>query len=356
LKEVLESLPTSMQSALQDIVRNVQIDDRGCINHPSYRPMELQPDVAQRLQHLPAELRTRYITLQLQSFLYQVYFNGSWDVRPKLKTDISDSPIENNTVRGLNIEFYDQLHTSNCGEGYFDPGWLILKQEEDGSLAVQKQDLTLHIQRDRHLHLMEQSVDVGTIATIRLPRNLIIEDFYVAVGNAGPPPIGEQEVVNLYFNLTPEGSIAVMESLTRQLNAISLPFAFKVLFNPSDYNRHYTGILNINKNTFETLKLILQNIYVRHQGQFRTQVPLFTKTLSPGLALAEEPSYSPTSPETFGINRCQIIAASLLEAQQRGDRLPDKRMSCILEHFHSLQLVAQSPYLNVGSQDCYVWN
>jgi hypothetical protein len=343
-----------MQSALQDIVRNVQIDERGSISHPSYRPMELQPDVAQRLQHLPAELRTRYLSLQLQSFLYQVYFNGSWSVSPELKADISDSPIENNTVRGLNIEFYDQLHTSNCGEGYFDPGWLILKQEEDGSLAVQKQDLTLHVQRDRHLHPMEQSVDVGAIAAIRLPRNLIIEEFYVAVGNAGPPSIGK-EVINLYFNLTPEGSIAVMESLTRQLNATSLPFAFKVLFDPSDYNRHYTGILNINKNTFETLQPILQNIYVRHQDQFRAQVPLFTKTLSPGLALAEEPSYSPTSPETFGINRCQIIAASLFEAQQRGDRSPHQRVSCILEHFHSLQLVAQFPYLNAGSQDNYEW-
>jgi len=46
-------------------------------------------------------------------------------------------------------------------------------------------------------------------------------------------------------------------------------------------------------------------------------VPLFTKLLAPGLALAEEPNQKFTAQESFGMNRCQIITNGFLEAWQK---------------------------------------
>ena len=54
-------------------------------------------------------------------------------------------PVENNTIKGINRDFYQLLEANNHGIGYFDPGWLIIREEEDGSLAVQKNDLTFYI-------------------------------------------------------------------------------------------------------------------------------------------------------------------------------------------------------------------
>jgi hypothetical protein len=144
--------------------------------------------------------------------------------------------LENNTFLGVDLEYYDRLHKSNTGEGYFDPGWSVLRQESDGSLAVTKGGLTLHVERDRHLQPTEQSASVGNLVAIRMPRNLVQNGFYMAVSDAGTDT--HPQTVRVYFNLTPEGAIAVMESLTRQLNQIRIPFAFKVLYNPSDYGRY----------------------------------------------------------------------------------------------------------------------
>ena len=61
--------------------------------------------------------------------------------------------LENNTVLGVDVVFYEQLHESNFGEGYFDPGWSVVREETDGALAVNKGGLRLYIQRDKHLKL-----------------------------------------------------------------------------------------------------------------------------------------------------------------------------------------------------------
>jgi hypothetical protein len=53
--------------------------------------------------------------------------------------------LENNTFLGMDLKFYKQIHQSNCGKGYIDPEWQILRQESDGSFAVAKGGLTLHI-------------------------------------------------------------------------------------------------------------------------------------------------------------------------------------------------------------------
>jgi len=45
--------------------------------------------------------------------------------------------LENNTLLGVDLGFYERLHESN-GKGYFDPGWQVLRQESDGSLQSQK--------------------------------------------------------------------------------------------------------------------------------------------------------------------------------------------------------------------------
>jgi hypothetical protein len=363
LKENLELLPDLLQDGLQDIVHNVQIEARGCISHPNYRPMELQSETEQRLQHLPIALQNRYLGLQLRNFLHSVYFSGSWQSSPQLKNNvlspIEQPALENNTIGGLNIEFYDHLHRSNVGKSYFDPGWLILREEEDGSLAVQKQDLTLHIQRDRHLQKTEQPASIGSSVAVRLPLNLLIGEFYVAVGNAGlvtQASKDECSLLNFYFNLTSKSLAAAMQSITQQLNALSLPFTFQTICDPTLGDRYSTAILRIAQDRYETVRPILGHFYQAQYAQFRPKVPLFTKPLAPGLSLAEEPKepgQSCATPEKFGISCCQIVASALLEAHNSGYHSPQDRMSFILQNFLAQKINLRHPYLNAGSADTY---
>ena len=351
----LQSSLSSVLDSLQDIANNVEIKSDFCISHPAYKPLEIPDEVVTRFQRTPLDLQNKYLSLQLQSFLYGIYYNGS--LQAHLATGIGSSDLalhqnlENNTFLGVDVEFYDRLHKSNLGEGYFDPGWSVLRQEGDGSIAVTKGGLTLHIERDRHLQSTEQSASVGNLVPIRMPRNLVQNGFYMAVSDAGPDTY--PQTVRVYFNLTPEGAIALMESLTRELNQIRIPFTFKVLYNPSDYGRYDSGVLYFEKSNYEAIRQVLRSVYAEKRSHFRTEVPLFTKLLAPGLALAEEPDCKFAAVESFGMNRCQIVANGLLEARATGDESPQSRMASIHQHFSLLGIDWQHSYLNANSLDIY---
>jgi len=353
--QLLASAPDLMLDSLQDAANNIQIQSNFCISHPAYKPLELPTEAVARFKRIPLELQNKYLSLQLQSFLYGIYYNGSMQaaLAPDKSSDnlALHQNLENNTFLGVDLEFYDRLHKSNSGEGYFDPDWQVLRQESDGSLAVTKGGLTLHIEREQHLQPAEQSAAVGDSVAIRMPRNLVQNGFYMAVSNAGPDT--HPQTVRVYFNLSPEGAVAVMESLTQQLNEIRIPFTFKVLYNPSDYGRYDSGVLYFEKSNYQAVRQVLRSVYAENQLHFRTEVPLFTKLLAPGLALAEEPDCKFAAVESFGMNRCQIVANGLLSARQNGDESPDNRMASIREHFSLLGIDWQRSYLNANSEDIY---
>ena len=353
------SAAKKLQNTLQDIASNVQIYPNFCIRHPDYKPFELPDEVVARFQKMPGDIQRKYLNLQLCSFLYGIYYNGSMltTLLQNVASDRQALNLDNNTFWGVDWSFYDRLHENNSGIGYFDSGWYILREEIDGSLAVTKNGLRLHIERDRHLQPSQQDAVVGDSVSIRMPKNLLPNGFYAAVGNVGLNNLNHSDthgaIARIYFNLTPGGAVAVMLSATRLLNDIAVSFSFKVLYNPGDYGRYDSGVLYFAKNDYEAIRLVLQIVYFENQVHFQPEIPLFTKQLAPGLGLAEEPDCKFGHQESFGMNRCQIIANGLLEAWDKGDESPDSRMNAIIQHFFLLGLDWQRAYLNASSEDIY---
>ncbi len=153
---------------LEDIANKVQIHSDFSIHHPDYQLFDLPADTVERFQKLPSEMQKKYLSLQLRSFLYGIYYNGSMRNRLAADNEVSNLQLdlENNSVLGVDVVFYKQLHDSNYGEGYFQSGWLVLGEESDGSLAVTKNNLRLHIQRDKHLQASDRSASVGDVIAI----------------------------------------------------------------------------------------------------------------------------------------------------------------------------------------------
>ncbi len=361
LKHLSAAIPNCLLESLQDIANNVQIQSNFCICHPAYKPLELPEDAVSRFQRIPVELQQKYLNLQLQNFLYGIYYNGSMReaLTPKAEPEGAALPpnLENNTLLGIDLEFYERLHQSNRGEGYFDPGWQVMGQESDGSLVVTKGGLTLHIEPVRHLQNTEQSVEIGNVVAIRMPKNVVQNGFYMAISNVGfnsrSQPNSNSVTVRIYFHLTPEGAVAVMASLTQQLNEINIPFSFKVLYNPADYKRYDSGVLYFDRSYYPIVRQVLQSVYAENQLHFQPQVPLFTKQLAPGLALAEEPDRKFAAQESFGMNRCQIIANGLLQSWYKGEISPEQRLASILQNFSLFGIELERPFLNANSEDIY---
>jgi HopA1 effector protein family len=350
-----------LQATLQKIISEVQIDTDFCISHPTYNIPKPTTEVIERFQKLPLTLQKNYFSLKLSRFLYGIYYNGSLKKTFAHSSQEGDlflqQDLENKSFLGVDVTFYEKLHESNRGEGYFDPGWQILRQESDGSFAVTQGGLILHIERDRHLQKDIQNTEVGDLVAIRLPKNRVQNGFYIAISNQGASHTSHSNVQSttsrIYFNLSAEGAIAMVESLTQHLNVQSLPFSFKVLYNPQDYGRSDAGVLYFDKKDYPLVRSVLQSLYTQHQDHFSPEVPLFTKQLAPGLAIAEEPNTSFSQQESFGMNRCQIVANGLLESHQTGEDSPEKRLASILKHFSLMDLDLNYPHLNPKSDDIY---
>ncbi len=349
-----------LKEVLSDIVERVEVSSDFCIRHPDYKPLDLPAEIVARFQALPKPMGNKYLSLQLRSFLYGIYYNGSMQTSLALDSeeDGRQLDLENNTFLGVEMEFYLRLDASNKGVGYFDSGWSVLREETDGSLAVTKNGLRLHIEREKHLQESERAAVVGDSVAIRMPKNLLQNGFYMAVGNLGTQgkmkSESNSETVRVYFNVTPEGAVVVMSKLTEKLNEVAVPFSFKVLYNPADYERYDSGVLYFEKDNYELVRQVLSDIYEENKSYFKSEIPLFTMELAPGLGLAEEPDKKFASQESFGMNRCQIIANGLLKAWQQGDNSTEGRMRAILEQFSLLEIDLQRPYLNANSEDVYI--
>lgn len=368
--QLLDSLPTpelsssteQLLATLQDIATKIEIQSNVCIRHRDYKFLDLPDEVVTRFQKLPLPLQYKFLQSQLANFLYYIYYNGA--LRNILARDAEElngiklQNLENNTAFGVDVEFYNRLRSSNTGKGYFDSGWQVLKEENDATLAVKKGELTLHIDRDRYLHPTQANATIGAVVAIKMPPNLVQNGFYMAVGNLGIRSSGnlgsDGQLVRVYFNLNPEGAVAIMSSLTQQLNKIPMPFTFKALYNPSDYERYDTAVLYFEKIYYANIQPVLQSVYAEHQSYFDKQVPLFTKWLAPGLALAEEPNQKFSQQESFGLNRCRILANGLLEAWQQGDESKENRILLMFKHFSQQGIELQCPYLNPESEDIYI--
>ncbi|MCC0175555.1 hypothetical protein I4641_00990 [Waterburya agarophytonicola K14] len=339
--EILKQLSSELAASLEDIVNKIEIGTDFYLRHPDYAPLEIAPEIVDNLQKLPKEFQNRYFSLQLRSYLADIYFHGCINQINSSVKEIS-IPLENNSIKGVDRDFYEQLEANNFGTGYFDPGWLVIREEEAGSLAVQKDNLTFHIQRDRHLATQDSQANINELVAILLPHNRWQDEFYVAISNHGLVDFSQdnqQQVIEIYFNTSPEGAIVLMRELTRQLNDIKIPFTLKVLDNPHNYPCYDAVILEIFCIDYLIVNEIIKAIYPDIQPHLYNETPICTFKLAPGISLAE------ATEDGFVNSRCGAIASGLLTAWYEEDNSPQNRLQCIKQAFRSQKISCQSPYL-----------
>jgi hypothetical protein len=347
--------PPALMSVLEDIAQNVEIGDDFSIHHPLYKPLEIPEEAVGRFQQMPAQISEKFLSLQVRSFLYGIYYNGSMQSSLALDADEQSLQLdlENNSIMGIDTAFFQRLHDANTGQGYFDRGWQVIKEVEPETIVVKKGELRLYAHREKYLIETERQAQTGDSVAIKLPKNRMQSGFYMAVGDEGfSRQQPENILVRIYFNLSPDGSVAVMESLTRGLNEAGIPFSFKVLYNPQDYNRYDSGVLYFDRQDYATAISIISSFYDRHRAHFKSEIPLFTKQLAIGLGLAEEPDLKFAERESFGMNRCQIIANGLLAVDRNSSSATD-RLAAILAEFSTVGISLEQPYLNSNSSDIY---
>ena len=251
-------------------------------------------------------------------------------------------------------ELIAALSAANCGRGSWEPGWVVKSVDDEGRVAVSKDDLTAWASLE-DLRVEGPEVRAGRACRVRVgkeSRNRMA-GFYIAIGDSISPECDggrAGSIVRYYWHLTAEAAVPFMEAATGLLNAVAVPFTLKVLADPDAYRRADAGVLYLHRDVERQVGDTIARIHQSIAPSLRGDVPLFTRPLARGLAVAE----NPVSALSFGEHRCKLVAMSLWNSFLGGESGRDARAAALASAFRDEGLNPMSPHLGPGSDYDYV--
>ncbi|MGZ6604202.1 MAG: T3SS effector HopA1 family protein [Solirubrobacteraceae bacterium] len=284
-----------------------------------------------------------YLVYNLQTQLYADFYCAG-RARPRL-----DNPLIE-PLPGAS-PFVHVLSEANAGHGAREPGWTVVGREA-GALVVTRGGLSLWVAPADVTVGNGDRLGPGASVSVLMPKELLrlSPGFYMALGDAEFPIDGSSPIVRFYWNLRSRGAPALLDVLTRALNAERLGFRLKVVSDPGRYSRCDAGVLYTRRDDYERVGHAVLRAYRTVVSELKPDTPALTRKLAPGLALAEDPGGDAVS---FGMSRCALVADAIVGAAEHGVRDPAQRLEFVRARFAQDGLALEAPYLNGGSADDY---
>ena len=287
---------------------------------------------------LPRTAMIQHLGRQLYLHCYSRRFKGPI-------ADVATTPADE--------QFVNELSAANSSREYLNHGWRILSQLPTGHYIAGKNGLTRILFAGEFISHSDfrGPVQDGTSISIFCPREskTMHPGFYYVFGEA----IGDQQddrgLLRFYWNIQADGAVKLVRLLTERLNRFQLPFRFKLANNPVGYDRSDAAILYVNHGYFRPVAELIADVRQQVADRLESYTPLFSKQLAPGLGLAEEP----TTGESFGQQRCRILAEAIWNIYELNLEEDEQQLEEIRKQLEVSGIDADLPYLNAGSTGDY---
>lgn len=248
----------------------------------------------------------------------------------------------------------EQFQNANHNKDGWDPGWRIYKTASDGKLFVQKGERSRMVMAGEYSTYKWPGVAPapGDMLSVRMFAGStdMQSSFFFAFGRTLSDQFDECAVVRFYFNIKAEAAVELMRLLTATLNRYLIPFKFKSLVNSDDYTRADSAVLYVARRYYHVTASIVRDVAVMLDEGVREGTPMFTKTLVPGIGMADDPAGG----ESFGMHRCRLVAAAIVATWQAGSQELEPRMDAIQKHFFDFGCTLDAPYLR--PQACNIFD
>lgn len=341
-----------MNNMHQDIVSVIESFDIGSLTSYRFRgePRDLAnvpPGAVPKLQGMtpPSAEETEEGRLQ-QALEFEIYtrcYTRSIGGTTASKSDVI-------TIR----DHVNALSAANNGQGTWEPGWKLGPRDDEGLVAVSKDQITFYVEPRTMVRTATMELRAGSWCRVRVGKELrnLQPGFYWAVGDGDQTDTRDmlEPSVRFYWNLTAAGAASYIAAATRRLNSMAVPFRTKVLTEPNHYVRADAGVLYVERRHFHRVRGAILDIHREVAPLLRVTVPMFAKPLAPGLGLAEDPGNG----MSFGQSRSRSIARGLVRAFQSAAADLDARVEAVAASMSEEGIDAWRPYLERGSADIYL--
>jgi hypothetical protein len=247
--------------------------------------------------------RRQLLIASLTHALYQRFYHHH--ATPELHRDTSDTVDRRPASARGDAAFCARLTAALGERSYWEDGWRVLGPAGDGRTLVVRDDLVLHVEDDE----LRRTADGG--AGVRFPadRPWASTGYHVVTGLAGPGTRATG-LARCYLHLQPATAPEVFARIVAGLDAIELPFTAKVLNDPLTYGRPDSAVVYVAREHLPAVVRIAVAERCRASSSFGRSVPAFTRTVLPGVAVADDPGPG----VSFGQHRCCAIATGLVDA------------------------------------------
>jgi hypothetical protein len=235
----------------------------------------------------------------------------------------------------------EALAAANQGRTAWVEGWRIDQTLDDGRIVARKNGAARSFLPGQYITSRgmgsgpEEALEITVFVT---PGAADIQPaFYYAFGETVSEYEPGESLLRVYWNIQAEGAPRLMETLTRAFNRFQIPFRFKCLNHASHFPRRDAAVLYIHSRYYPIAAMLVERVHGEVLPWLNESTPLFTKPLSRGLALAEDPG------DSFGKHRCAILAGAMAASCGRAveDRLAEVR-----RQFEERGLSLDAPWLN----------
>lgn len=252
-----------------------------------------------------------------------------------------------------NYEFVNELSAANSSREYLNRGWKILSLMPTGHYIAGKNGLTRILFAGEFISHNDLRVPVqeGASISIFCPREsrTMHPGFYYVFGQAVGDQQDDSGLLRFYWNVQADGAANLVGSLTERLNRFQIPFRFKIVNNPIDFDRSDSAILYVNQRYYRVVAELIAEVHQKVSDQLESDTPLFSKRLAPGLGLAEEP----TTGESFGQQRSRILAEALWNIYEQQLKEDETQINEIRTQLELNGIDSDRPYRNAGSAGDY---
>ncbi len=246
--------------------------------------------------------------------------------------------------------FVNEIAAANTGADTASEKWQVMFRMPNGDPIVNKGTDAFLIRQDE---IMDNpaSPDINGKAYVSINNRRAYttnaKPFYYIFSN-NPEGKKSSSLLRFYWNIEPSGVPLLINRLTSGLNRHYIPFQFKCLKHPAQYNRHDGCVLYIFPRYLHMVCAIIRQFMDEVVTFLKEDVPMFTLKLVNGLSFAE----SPDGGQSFGMQHAGILAQTLVTAFE--NRLDEKqKLNHITETYQSLGYDLTCLYKNPGSTNDY---
>lgn len=280
----------------------------------------------------------------LQTFYQFCYVQPFNDKLPPLDT----------THLTLNENLVTLLSEANDTQDRWETGWQIAEILPTGQIRAEKHGRTRYVWAGEFLSTQSYGTAPrpGTQITAFFPKEsaTLQPGFFFTYAKTFTDHRDEMNVMRFYWHIEESGAPKLLRGISSRLNRFRVPYRFKVLNNTLPFNRSDAAVLFLNKKYYRIAIELLAEVYKEIRGDLKPETPLFSKRIADGLGIAEDPNNG----DSFGMNRCRILAEGLWIAYTKNLRTENERFAEVNKQFERYGLDLDRPYLNSGAIDQYV--